>query len=513
MSAVLVRLLLGGLLAAVGLLAFEFGADSVGGSDSAGYLLQAQRWRAGEIRQPLPLTGLPVADHAWVQTPLGFRPAPGGDATVPIYPPGWPLVLAAVSAFGQDFAVRMAPAAAALLALVAMYALARAWQRPVAALAAVSAYASTTPFLFQALQPMSDVPALAAWLTAFAAATRPGQAGLVTCGAAVACAIAIRPNLAPLALSVAWMAWSSSAPAHRTRRALSALVPALATAIGYALWQRTLYGSVWQSGYGTASELFSASHVWPNLLRQLDWIGTVHGAPGLLLLAVGASGCASRATLPRPLLTAGLTVWLIHLAYLPFDDWTYLRFVLLPLAVLTLAATSVVDRLTTRIARPGVAAATFLALAAAVIATNADRATRLGVFEMHRAEARYRLAATFVRTHTPPDAVVLGAQHSAAVVTYAGRAVIRLDLLQPTDAVVLLDRLRADGRPVVSVLDDEERVDVSSRFGSIEALRLDWPPRARIGRPARTRIWFLDDRRAHRAGERYATTPVWPERR
>src|SRR5690606_29866121 len=106
----------------------RLGVDSVGGSDSAGYLAQAERWRQGTVRQALAFPDLPVRNAAWLQSPLGFRPGPRGDTTVPVYPPGLPLLEALALTGGHTLTVRILPAVFAVLAIGALYRLGRATQ-------------------------------------------------------------------------------------------------------------------------------------------------------------------------------------------------------------------------------------------------------------------------------------------------------------------------------------------------------------------------------------------------
>ncbi len=197
------------------------GAVSVGGADSAGYLAQAQRWATGRLHVPLPLAIPGVADP-WVQSSLGMRPDRTGRGTVPTYPPGVPWIEAvALRLGGEAMAIRVLPLLAGLTALLALWSLAVVRAGHAGAALAVTCLASLPSFLYQALQPMSDVPALAAWLLALALASRP--TGRAACGAALATLLAIvmRPNLAPLAAAVAWQAALPHAGRPRLRRGLA----------------------------------------------------------------------------------------------------------------------------------------------------------------------------------------------------------------------------------------------------------------------------------------------------
>jgi hypothetical protein len=510
------RLQLLAFLSVLAIVVLQTGVDSVGGSDSAGYLAQAQRWRDGTVRAPLPFPDLPVRNAAWLQSPLGFRPGPRGDTTVPVPPPGLSLLEALALTGGHTLAVRILPALFAVLAIGALYRLGRVTQRPETAMVGAATFAFSPPFLFQALQPMSDVAALAAWLVALSVALGPSRGAMSAsvAGLAAAVAVAVRPNLAPLLLVVGWafVRGASSSRAHRWQLAALAVLPGTAVGVAYVALQATLYGTPWVSGYGSASELFSLRHVWPNVSRQVAWLLESHPWPTLVVLAGGAISMWHPRLVARHAVLAAMLVWLLYVCYVPFDNWTYLRFVLLPLAVITLGGAGVLGQLL-RGYRSGWRWALHTLALAVLVAMNVVSADRLGVFDLHRHEARYKLAADFVQDHAPRSAVVLAAQHSASVVAYTRHPVLRLDLLDPADVEPLLAWLRARHHPLVVVLDDDEREAVVQPLAAADELSLDWPARANVGLPTRTRVWFLDDRLRFRDGERVPSTTLRPARR
>ena len=82
-------------------------------------------------------------------------------------------------------------------------------------------------FLYQLVQPMSDVPAAACWMLAVAAVTGTRRNGSALGGLAAATAILIRPNLVPLAAPLGvfllWRPerrWRQRLPVHRDLRPL-----------------------------------------------------------------------------------------------------------------------------------------------------------------------------------------------------------------------------------------------------------------------------------------------------
>ncbi len=497
------------------------GAVSVGGADSAGYLAQAARWNAGAVRVPLPLDIAGLPDAAWRQSGLGFRPAPDGAATVPIYPPGLPWLQAvALRMGGEAAAVRTLPLLAALAAIAAAYALALPHGgAPAAALTAI-ALASAPPFLFQALQPMSDVPALAAWLLALALAARSGRAALVATALATFVAIAIRPNLAPLALPVCWQAYIGRRAGPSAWRAASVVLTGASAAIALvAAAQHELYGSALQSGYGGASELFAITHLPTNVARYTAWLHEAFGPPALALLVVGAlllTVHAVRDPRHQPMLSMAVLTIALYLVYVPFDSWTYLRFMLIALAILPVGVTSLLQPAThapdddARGAQEGGAGRwswRFPMCCASILIVaipNLQRARQLGVFDVRSRELRYEAAGTFVRDRLPGDAVIVAAQHSASASYYSGRPVVRLDLLDPAAFATIAAWSVQERRPLAFVLDVAEVEPLAAHLVGA----LDWPPRAEIGRPVTTRIWLSTDRDAYRSGEPIGTTRI-----
>jgi hypothetical protein len=499
-------------LAGCAVLLYARGAVSVGGADSAGYLAQAQRWRDGRLHVPLPLTidGMP---DAWSQSGLGLRPDATGTATVPTYPPGLPWLEAlALGVAGEAAAVRAIPAAATAIALVAIWLMAvPRTGEPGAALAVVT-LATLPPFLYQALQPMSDVPALAAWLIALALAARPSGAALAGAGAATTMAILIRPNLAPLALAVAWEAAGATASvrAGLRRRARPIAVAAVVGAGVVAGVQAYLYGSPLQSGYGRASELFAMRHIPENLRLYAAWLREALPWPALLVLAGGTAGlvvCAARRAAWRPSMLAGALTGALYLVYQPFDSWTYLRFVLVSLALGPLGIAHLLGTLQrSRHARWTFPVTALIVLAVAL--PNLRRARDLSVFDIRGRESRYLAAGTFVRDQLPPGAVIVAVQHSASAPYYSGRPVVRPDLLSPDGFEALVAWAAREHRPIAFVLDQAETDLLRSRFGDEGLAALDWPPRAEAGRPAATRVWVDGDRAAYLAGGHVRTQRV-----
>lgn len=478
---------------------YSLGAISVGGADSAGYLAQARRWQTGRLHEPLPLT-IPGLADPWVQSPLGTRPDASGTATVPTYPPGLPwLQAAALGLAGEAVAIRALPAVAGAIALGALWLIAVPRTGRPGAAVAVACVAALPPFLYQALQPMSDVPALAAWLLAMALAGRVSTIARIGAVVATVAAVLVRPNLAPLVLAVAWQA---SVTGKRLVSALPILAGAALGVASVAAVQAYLYGSPWQSGYGRASELFALSYIPVNFTVYAAWLREGIAWPSLVALVIGIVWLVARAIGQqtwRPLALMTVLTALLYAVYIPFDSWTYLRFVLVALALAPVGAAHLLGLLeSSRHARW-----TFPVTAALVLSVtlpNLHLARELGVFGVRAREYRYQAAGTFVRDDLPTNAVIVATQHSASAPYYSGRPVIRPDLVSPDGWRSVIAWAARDRRPLVFVLDEAEPAMLRQRFGEDGIAALDWPPRAEVGRPVATRVWVDGDRDTYLAG-------------
>ena len=266
---------------------WSHGAFIAGGADSSGYLTETRLWLAGSLRVPPPELEAVRFEHGLqVLAPLGLKPAAGQSHLVPTYPPGFPLLLAAFERVGGSAAKFWVVPMAAGLLVWTVFVLGRRLAGPAVGLLSAAGTAASPTFLFQAVQPMSDVPASCAWLMATTLLTFPSVRAAGGAAAAGVAACLIRPNLfamVPL-LALAAARW---APSWRRgfARAAAVSVPLAGAAVGFAWWQRDLYGALSETGYGGVTHLFSLAHVWPNLSTYPRWLYESHG--WFLLMAAG----------------------------------------------------------------------------------------------------------------------------------------------------------------------------------------------------------------------------------
>ena len=184
-------------------------------SDPYGYVSEADAMANGSLRidqQFVRTMTWPQADLTFC--PPGWRPAPVRGFIVPIYPPGLPIVMAAVQRLaGRPAIYYVVPALGALTVwLTAM--LGASIHGPLTGTIAALLVASSPIFVYQVVQPVSDVPAAFWWTLTLALAVRRTVRASFAGGLAASFAILTRPNLAPLAVLVAaflvWPARSSS---------------------------------------------------------------------------------------------------------------------------------------------------------------------------------------------------------------------------------------------------------------------------------------------------------------
>lgn len=493
---------------------------TAGGADSAGYLTQAARWRAGSLRVEHPWIGRspwPAAAAAWC--PLGSSPAPDGRGLVPRYPPGLPLLFAGVeAAAGQPAVWVVVPVLGGLLVAATAWVAARLGG-PLAGLVAASLVATSPTFLFHLVQPMSDVPAAALWAVAAVCALRGTVTGAACAGLAAGVAVTIRPNLVMLVAPIAWLAALGTprqdplGPGRSGCRARAAAcaagaVPAIAFV---AFLNRHLYGSPFASGYGMVGQLFAVSNAVRTVPRYAAWLAGLEplvASLGALAVAgaVGATGEQRR--FARVALVVTALVFGAYAFYGVFDSVTYLRFLLPAFPFVVAAGSATAWRLVH--ARPALARAALLVAATiAAPAWGVSAARQMGTFgELQASERRYALMAEVVRAVVPdPQPVVMAGQHSGSLAYYTGASTLRWDEL-PAGAASLaraIALVEAAGHRLAVVLDESEEETFRHRFGDHPAGRLDWPPRAETRTTPRARLWLIEDRPRYFRGEGYPT--------
>lgn len=475
------------------------GSFVAGGSDSYGYVSQAERWRSGELAEPVPLPEIPASLLAvMARAPLGYAATADRLAIVPVYAPGLPLLMAVFRSVGGEPALfALVPLLGAVLVWLTYAIGARLADRGTG-LVACLLLATAPAFVFHVLQPLSDVPAATFWMLAFLLTLRQGRLSALWSGVAASMALVVRPNLVllagVLALCHVLRAFDSSGRDEEpnglaSRQARGGFVPVASfllglvpgcVLIGWTNW--SWFGAPWRSGYGRFEDLYSLGNASVNFLRYPQWIIDTQ-TPFVLLAFLAPFVWKSRMPSRRchsPLFALGFAtvVWLSYLFYAPFDSWTYLRFLLPALPLLFILSTGVVfhgaERLPRLIAVPLV-----IGVFAFIVGTDWRKLEDLRVLAVAEGEAKYPILGRYVASTLPQRAVIVGLQHSGSLRHYAHRMTIRWDFIDPASLDSVIDALRREHLEPFFVLEDWEEEEFRGRFGQSSSLgRLDWPPRA-----------------------------------
>ena len=476
----------------------RWGTFAAGGSDSSCYLNQARLFRNGttHIEQPL-VSRAPWPRAEWTFTPAGHVPsAVGRDIIVPMCPPGLPLLMTVAGIVrGGDFLV--VPLAGAL-AVWLTFVLGQRLDSPRTGAAAAVLLGCSPSVLFQVVQPMTDVAAMAWWLLAavLAIGWRDGEPRPLAAGLAAAIAVLTRPNLLPLAVllplyvgSAFRRTYSEAAnvgPAKagpHVRSVIWFLIGLAPGLIVLAVLQTKMYGSPSATGYGPAQDLFKSANILPNLQRYPRWLVETH-TPFIALALAAPFVMRRRAEAWLGLAIVATTVGL-YLPYQIFDDWYYVRFLLPALPWLIVLSVIVVDRAVSRLAAARTAAVVALmtvALGALWITTAQQRRA----FELAQLERHFVEAGRFAAARLAANAAVLTVRHSGSVHYYSQRPTISWDTLEPGTLDGALAFLREQGLTPILLLDTSEESAFRQRFEAASPIgHLDWPPLARVGRTIR----------------------------
>jgi hypothetical protein len=494
---------------AVFVAALALGSHVAGGADAYGYVSQSALWAQGTLHVDQPIVkDLPDYVTDWVIAPLGFVPqnhAGVRGRIVPYFSPGLPMFMAPLRLmFGPGGVFLVVPILAALAVWLTFIAGRRLHGHATGLIA--SLWLAVSPaFLASAFAPMSDVPAMTWWLAALVASFRPTAASAAAAGLATSAAVLTRPNLVPLALVVALpfiARWVAEPRGWRTRGqalALYLMTSAIGPIVSAAIFNH-LFGSPFQSGYGTIGMNVDWSNVLPNLDRYPRWLITsqtlVIGAglvtPFLLRGRTGRNGLMSPPAIAWLMLAASAVVWMTYLLYFQFDSWMYLRF-LLPSYPLLIALASAGLVLVLRRVPAHQLVIPIVVVSLLVYELNVDQ--RHSLFSGSPGEMRYRIVGEFVERTLPAHALLLSAQHSGSLRYYSGRTTLRYDQIPSDRLDELIAHLERRGYPLYIVLDSWEVDEFRKRFAAQRDVgSLGWTPAALLHGSTDVKIYDVRDR-------------------
>ena len=333
-------------LAAVGIF---YGTYAAGGSDSSCYALMAESLASGHLQPSSALIAeVPWPDAQKTFTPGGFLPSQShATGFAPVCAPGFSVLLAPVVKFGGANALfYVTPMAGALLVWLT-YLAGSALAGPVAGAMGAVLVATSPAVLYQVVQPMNDITTAALWMAVFVGLM---SRRFVVAGICCGLALLVRPNLLPLAPVAALYILCVD-----RRKVVPFAIAALPFALAVLGLNAGLYGGPLRSGYGTIDRLFGLSAVPTNVSQYVRWL--IETQTPFPLLAFAAPFVLDR---PRAL-DAWLAVALIaatffiYFLYKPFDDWSYLRFLLPAITLMLVLASAVVVEVARRMTdnKPG----------------------------------------------------------------------------------------------------------------------------------------------------------------
>jgi hypothetical protein len=474
-------------------------------ADAYGYLSQAELWVKGSLINHEPLAAIaPWPEPEWTVSPLGYRPGPHAATIVPTYASGLPLVMAGLMKLFGPFGAFLAVPLLGSLAIFVAFLLGKRLAGSASGLMGAALLFTSPVFLYQLKEPMSDVPVTAWWLLAILLAAAPAPWSALAGGLAASAAILTRPNLVPLAVVVATFVLMYSAAGFRERLRNAALfsVGVIPGCVSVGVLNSTLYGSPLASGYGSMSELFGVSYFWPNLSRYATWL--IQTETPLVLLAPVAMVFINRIErrLSWLFVAFSAALYACYAFYLPFDSWTYLRFLLPAIALILMLTAACILHLSSQLS----SSFTRAIVAALVVLFLAWRWESTGLKPPPANERRYAVIGEYVRDQLPPNAILLSIIHSGSVRYYSGRTTLRWDWLPAEWLEPSLAFLRSNGYRPLLLIEDWERSQYTERFSAQSKLgSLDWPPIATYHGGVRADIFDPEDRQRFLAGERIET--------
>ena len=162
------------------------------------------------------------------------------------------------------------------------------------------------------------------------------------------------------------------------------------------------------------------------------------------------------------------------LAYLIFDQWWYLRFVIPCLPFIMIGVGAVVTAVAQRARWLAIGAVLFVGLLAA---RDFRLAVDLSLFKLWAGDVRYLAAAKLARRLTDRSSVIYSMQHSGSLRYYAGRLTVRYDVIDRDWLDRSLAWFESRGVHPYLLVEEWEMEPFRKRFvGARSLAMLDTPP-------------------------------------
>lgn len=158
-----------------------------------------------------------------------------------------------------------------------------------------------------------------------------------------------------------------------------------------------------------------------------------------------------------------LATFALYVAYLVFEDWQYLRFLLPAYPAVCAGVGAVVVWGIARLRYSALAVGAGVALVACVAFHGWGFARRENVFEIARQDQRYARAVIYAQG-LASNAVLVSSVYSGTLHFYTGRDVLRWDAIAPGDIDRAAAYLRSRGHPLYFIGDPFEAEAFRRRF-------------------------------------------------
>ena len=482
------RVVAGVLATATCVLGIAYSTTVAGGADSYGYVSEADLWLKGELKQPQPWAEeAPWPSRRWSFSPLGYIPGlteQDASSIVPVYSPGLPLLMAGAKLVGgQEAMFWIVPVLGGLLVL-GTFGIGRRLGAPRAGLIGALLVATSPAVLFMLVSPMTDVAVAGAWIVAFYFLLGESRGSALAAGLMSSVAILIRPNLVfeggVLGLWYVLRLWGTEDRRGELVRACVFAAGALPGIAAVAAINWYLFGSPLMSGYGTLLESLHYSRIGPNARLYFSWFEYAHTPAALvgfvpLILPLKRFWPNLRDRRIFVIIALFVSLLLLEfLAYLIFDQWWYLRFVIPCLPFIMIGVGAVVTAVAQRARWLAIGAVLFVGLLAA---RDFRLAVDLSLFKLWAGDVRYVAAAKLARRLTDRSSVIYSMQHSGSLRYYAGRLTVRYDVIDRDWLDRSLAWFESRGVHPYLLVEEWEMEPFKKRFvGARSLAMLDTPP-------------------------------------